>query len=216
MHVPARHGPYRLHMYSLSFNPAAGLMQTKAMIRSIHLGFLWMRNILVLRQWNFGIHQLQQQTLITAQRVFFYVKWKNIGYINDMPKTGRYQYLLTIFVFPFFFLIEENLSTVKCKDLKWIRQKVLMNFYSYITNTLNQNIGYVHHPRKFPCAQTSQATTIPMSITINQFYPFLSTIWMESCIIYPFVSGVFHSTNIMFLRFMHTAAYNNSSFFLSC
>lgn len=62
-----------------------------------------MRNTLVLRQWNFGIHQLQQETFTTAQRVFFYVKWKNIGYINDMPKTGRYQYLLTIFVFPFFF-----------------------------------------------------------------------------------------------------------------
>ena len=78
---------------------------------------------------------------------------------------------------------------------------------------INQNTGYVHHPRKFPCAQTPQTTVIPMSTIINQFFP--SWTPCESCLRYPLVSGFFHSTN-MFLSFIHAAAYNNTSFFLSC
>lgn len=41
----------------------------------------------MLRQWDFEIHQLQQQTILHEGGFFFYVTLKKIGYIKEMPET---------------------------------------------------------------------------------------------------------------------------------
>ena len=108
--APARPGPWKPALHSVQW--AAGLMQTKAMtldacyrdgggqdrLLNYHLenclrswasvfGFRWVRNIFVLRQWGFSMHQLQQQTLL--YKGVFYVTWKDIGYTKDMPESVR-------------------------------------------------------------------------------------------------------------------------------
>ena len=67
--------PQISHMLSLSFNAAAGLTQTSAMVRSIYLGFLWMRNILVLRL-EFGDSAIAAADIYNC--TVFYIKWKEL------------------------------------------------------------------------------------------------------------------------------------------
>lgn len=69
--------------------------------------------------------------IIVQRSVLCYVKRYRIHerYARECETLPPPQYLF----FPFF---EENLCTVKCKDLRHTTQKVWMNFYSYITNTL--------------------------------------------------------------------------------
>lgn len=87
-----------------------------------------MKNVFVLRQWDSEIHELQQQTILHKGVFLCYIKKDRIYKKNARNSEPSPQYLF------FLFLIKENLSTMKCKDVKCITQKVFMNFYSYVTN----------------------------------------------------------------------------------
>lgn len=99
-------------------------------IMSIHFGLQVNEKRFYVKTVGFWDSSITAANNIARRRFFFlcYIKKDRIYKRNARNSEPCPQYLF------FLFLIKENLSTVKCKDVKCITQKVLMNFYSYVTN----------------------------------------------------------------------------------